>query len=233
MALGFSHISLCCAACDPLPRCRAASDTSKYNSKSITCSDCWSCSTNLAWITILIRSCYRRGVHVGRRTLHARQAQAYLPYYILAVLAIGLWWAMSAQNPPNIALEVDFRPPFYRRALKALLLVFGDGKPDWSRGIPALIAFAAPLLLGRRAGSAQAWTPFAVCVVVILFAPVFGCLRDIFTSDFTYFSFPSGPWRSGPTQRTQCPPDGPNAFCRTSDRGVRGHSIPSTTSVCV
>ncbi len=97
--------------------------------------------------------------------------RAYAPYYALAILTVGVRWAMDPGKnltvSPTDAVDLVL---WLRRPLTALYRVSGGGSKDWAV-IPPLLAFAVPLLPVRRPGPLRAWIPFAVCAAVLLFVP--------------------------------------------------------------
>lgn len=114
--------------------------------------------------------------------------KAYLPYYILGVLAIAFRWALNTENAPETAYI--FGAPLYIRPFKMLFLVTGDAKEELYGAIAALVAFAAPLLTGRRIGPARSFAPFAVCAAILLFAPDIAMSTAYFYQRFGLFLLP-------------------------------------------
>ena len=96
---------------------------------------------------------------------------AYAPYCVLAALTVLLWWAMRAAGNPPAPRELFFRTPLHERPWEAFHLVLGCGEQDWTGVIPALVAFAAPLVFNRQARTFKSWIPFTVCVAILLTVP--------------------------------------------------------------
>ncbi|WP_294534566.1 hypothetical protein [uncultured Rhodoblastus sp.] len=101
-----------------------------------------------------------------------KKVKSYIPYYILAALLIG-FLLITRTADSAVEKKILFGESLFWRPIHALFQVSGDRNREWYRIIPSFVAFAMPLALRLRPGSAQAWAPFAVCLAILLFVPYY------------------------------------------------------------